>query len=180
MPHRKVHNDVLYAHFVTFSCYRRRNLLDHPTPRKIVLETLSEQLTRLDGRCLGFVIMPNHVHAILWFPVVGKISELMKQWKRTSSYRLKKQLRDVPAYASLVAEDNPIWQPRFYDFPISNEKLLQEKIDYMHSNPVRAGLVMNAEEWPDSSARFYLLGEQPMIPLGFELEHKATEGRQEV
>lgn len=180
MSHRTIHNDALYAHFVTFSCYRRRNLLDHPAPRRIITETLSEQLGRLDGRCLGFVIMPNHVHSILWFPAVSRISELMKQWKRTSSYRLKNQLQDIPAYASLLGVDDPIWQPRFYDFPIGNEKILQEKIDYMHSNPVRAGLVTKAEEWPDSSARFYFLAERSIIPIGLENVHYVAKENEEV
>ena len=177
MPRRKIHDDALYAHYVTFSCYRRRNLLDHPSPRKIVIEALSEQLIRLDGRCLGFVIMPNHVHVILWFPAVGKISELMKQWKRTSSYRLNKQLREIPAYASLLGENDPVWQPHFYDFTIGNENLIQVKIDYMHNNPVVAGLVTKAEEWTDSSARYYLLGEQSAVPMGYESECSNTEER---
>ncbi len=58
-----------HAHFVTFSCYRRRRLLDHDRAKKVVLGVLNSQLTRQDGRCVGFVVMPDHVHAIIWFPM---------------------------------------------------------------------------------------------------------------
>jgi putative transposase len=141
MSHRRIHADNFDAHFVTFSCYHRRNHLDHTIPRRIVIDALAEQLARIDGSCLGFVVMPNHVHAILWFQAVGKISELMKQWKRTSSHRIKQQLRTMPIYESQLGAGGPIWQPGYYDFNIYSDSKLQEKLDYIHSNPVRAGLV---------------------------------------
>lgn len=112
--------------------------------------------------------MPNHVHAILWFQAVGKISELMKQWKRTSSHRIKQQLRTMPNYESQLGADDPIWQPGYYDFNIYSDSKLQEKLDYIHSNPVRAGLVLKSEDWFDSSARFYLLGERCRVLIGYE------------
>jgi putative transposase len=129
---------------------------------------MAMQLIRLNGRCLGFVVMPDHVHGMVWFATAGQINEFMKQWKRTSSYRMKKQLREIPSYASFLDRDEPIWQPRYYDFNIKSSAKIQEKIDYMHKNPVRAGLVEKAEDWLDSSARHDLLGEPSAIPIGFE------------
>ena len=73
------------SHFVTFSCYQRRRLLDHDDAKLIVIDILNDQLNRQRGRCVGFVVMPDHVHAIVWFPLPDQLSYFMKQWKQRSS-----------------------------------------------------------------------------------------------
>ena len=88
MTKRKIYDRERHAHFVTFSCYKRRRLLDHDRAKRIVLGALNAQLRRLQGLCVGFVVMPNHVHAILWFAEPGELIEAMKQWKRMSSFRM--------------------------------------------------------------------------------------------
>src|SRR5262245_51801188 len=95
MAKRRIYDRERHAHFVTYSCYRRRRLLDEDAAKRIVLGTLNAQLRRLAGRCAGFVLMPNHVHAIVWFPEQGQLSEFMKQWKRTSSPRIGQLLRET-------------------------------------------------------------------------------------
>lgn len=59
---RRVIDDRLYAHFLTFSVYRRRRLLDHDHPKKIVLGVLNEELRQRDAQCIGFVVLPSRVH----------------------------------------------------------------------------------------------------------------------
>jgi len=56
-----------------------------------------------------------------------------------------------------------------FALPFFNRLLgkLQEKLDYMHLNPVRAGLVEKAVDWPWSSARYYLLGRSVGLPIGW-------------
>ncbi len=61
---------------------------------------------------------------------------------------------------------DPVWQPKCYPFNLFSEKKALEKLAYMHSNPVRAGLVEHACQWRWSSARHYELGE----PVGVALE----------
>jgi putative transposase len=60
-----------------------------------------------------------------------------------------------------------VWQRRYYDFNIFTEAKLDEKLEYMHMNPVRAGLVEKAIDWPWSSARFYLLGRPVGVPVRY-------------
>ena len=74
-----------HAHVVTFSCDRRRRLLDHDRAEWVVLGVLNTQLRRQDGRCAGFVVMPDHVHAIVWFPSPDQIRPFMTQGKPRSS-----------------------------------------------------------------------------------------------
>lgn len=70
---RKIIDDQNHACFVTFSCYRRRHLLDHNQAKQIVIHFLGEQLRNQAGKCIGFVIMPDHVHAIVHFEKEGFI-----------------------------------------------------------------------------------------------------------
>src|SRR4030042_1617956 len=140
MP-RKVFDEDLYAHFVTFSCYRRRRLLDHDETKQVVVQTLRTQLDRRQAQCFGFVIMPDHVHALLRFGSPGSLGLFMKAWKQTSSFQIKRLFRErLQQYADTLPPSNPVWQRRYYDFSIHSDQKLLEKLRYMHSNPVRAGL----------------------------------------
>jgi hypothetical protein len=54
------------------------------------------------------------------------------------------------------------WQDEAYVVPIGNLSEAMAKLEYIHQNPVRAGLVTRAEDWPYSSARWYRTGEGPV------------------
>jgi putative transposase len=167
MPTRRIYDQELHAHFVTFSCYRRRRLLDDDRAKRIVLGTLNSQLSLLAARCIGFVLMPNHVHALVWFSASGQLRTFMQHWKRTSSSQIRSFLQRVlPSYAAKVG-DSPIWQAKYYGFNIYDTPKLEEKLSYMHQNPVRAGLVDHACDWPWSSARYYELGKSVGVKVGW-------------
>src|SRR3954453_2041823 len=68
MAERRIADDELFVHFLTFSCDHRRRLRAHDQPKRMVLGVLRERLARQEATCLGFVIMPDHVHALVWFP----------------------------------------------------------------------------------------------------------------
>jgi putative transposase len=168
MVRKRTYDREGHAHFVTFSCYRRRRLLDHDRAKRVVLEVLNSQLALQAGRCAGFVVMPDHVHAVVWFPAPDQISHFMKQWKQRSSVHLKRLLRSrLIHYAGAVDPSEPVWQPRYYDFNLYSESKLEEKLTYMHQNPVRAGLVVRPCEWPWSSARYYEHGRSVGVPVAW-------------
>ncbi|HEY2155900.1 MAG TPA: transposase [Isosphaeraceae bacterium] len=168
MTPRRIYDREGHAHFVTFSCYRRRRLLDQDELKTIVLETLASQLEIQRGKCVGFVVMPDHVHAIVWFPASDQVSHFMKQWKQRSSIQIKRLLRGhLPSYASKINLTEPVWQARYYGFNLFTERKVEEKLAYIHQNPVRAGLVPGPCDWPWSSARHYELGLRVGIPVGW-------------
>jgi putative transposase len=102
--------------------------------------------------------MPEHVHALVQFNEQGRLSIFMNQWKRRSSMGLKRLYRGVlSSYGDRVDLRGPMWQPKYYVFNVFSEIKAREKLDYMHNNPVKAGLVDNPVDWPYSSARWYLL-----------------------
>jgi putative transposase len=168
MVSRRTYDREGHAHFVTFSCFRRRRLLDDDRAKRVVLGVLNAQLALQRGRCAGFVVMPDHVHAIVWLPGPDQLSHFMKQWKQRSSVQIKRLLRDrLVRYAAAVDPADPFWQPRYYDFNLFSESKMQEKLAYMHQNPVRAGLVRQPWEWPWSSAGYYERGRSVGVPVAW-------------
>jgi len=168
MAKRRIYDDECHAQFVTFSRYRRRRLLDHPRCRQVVMGALADELAKRDGTCCGFVIMPDHVHAIVWFPAPDCLSGFMQVWKSRSSRQLKKFIRaQIPEYMKSISPNDPFWQPKYYPFNLYTQKKANEKLDYMHLNPVRAGLVRQACDWRWSSARYYEQTTAVGVPLGW-------------
>ena len=69
MNPRSIHDDALHAHFVTFSRYHRRRLLDHDRAKCAALGVPNAKLASREASCGGFVVMPGHIHAIVWCPI---------------------------------------------------------------------------------------------------------------
>jgi putative transposase len=90
-----------------------------------------------------WVIMPNHVHAIVWpFPNF-LLSDILKSWKQYVSRRARKILK--------LGGDH-FWQPESYDHWIRNSAERARIARYIRNNPVKAGLCAHPEDWPWSSA----------------------------
>ena len=157
-----------HAHFVTFSCYRRRRLLDHDRAKRVVLGVLHSQLSRRTAGVSGSSSCP-----ITSMPSSGsrrpdQISHFMKQWKQRSSVQIKRLIRSsLVRYAETIDPAEPVWQAGYYDFNLFTERKTEEKLAYMHLNPVRAGLVERPTDWPWSSSRFYETGQSVGVPVAW-------------
>src|SRR5437016_4021241 len=117
MAQRRVCDDERFAHFPTFSCDHRRRLLDHDHPKRVVLGVLNEQLERQSARCAGFVVMPDHVHAVVWFPRTGQLRRFVHEWKRRPSLTIRAWYRALPArYFEGLTMGDRFWQPKYYAF----------------------------------------------------------------
>ncbi len=160
---RRQFHDQRYVHFVTFSVYRRRRLLELDQPNRIVLGVLNHQLDAFAAQCVGFVLMPDHVHALIWLPDPKELSRFLHGWKRMSSFTVRAWY--APNYFADFGPGNRFWQPKFYAFQIYSQQKLFEKLTYMHENPVRARLAVRAVDWRWSSARWYLERRSVGVPL---------------
>jgi putative transposase len=118
--------------------------LRQPRVAQIVENALRYGDTARDFYSLyAWVIMPNHVHAVLQpkAPLPGTM-----RWLKGRTARIVNRV--------LGRTGLPFWQDESYDHWIRSGKELREIIAYVESNPVKAGLVEAAERWPWSSARF--------------------------
>ena len=83
-----------------------------------------------------YVIMPDHLH----FFVRGNNDFNLAQWVNG----LKRAI-SVPIGAT---KRRPLWQPGFFDHILRNDESYTQKWEYVRENPVRAGLVPRADDWP--------------------------------
>jgi REP-associated tyrosine transposase len=93
----------------------------------------------------AWVFLPDHWHAILYprFPLT--VSRVMESIKVGSTLRIN----------GMRKEKGILWQPRFFDRALRTVKEYYEKVEYIHQNPVKAGLVRRAEDWAWSRVQEY-------------------------
>ncbi len=104
---------------------------------------------------LAWVIMPNHIH-VLFQPLQGwTVAKIVASWKKFTARKISDYRKTTPGNTSPGNANLPIgavWHREYWDRYIRNEQHLQNAIEYIHQNPVKAGLVARAEAWPWSSA----------------------------
>ena len=154
-----------HLHFITFSSYHRRPVLGTPRRRNLFPEIFEQVRVRYRFVVVGYVVMPEHVHVLISEPERGTQSTVMQVLKQRFARRVLTELRRrrVPEQGRLweeILEAGHVWQARFYDFVVRSESKKREKLQYIHRNPVRRGLVLEPEQWAWSSFRWYAYGER--------------------
>jgi putative transposase len=127
-------------HFVTFSCYRRRPLLDSKAAYSIFEREFEAVRVRYQLVVTGYVLMPEHVHLLVGEPVRSSLSVALQVLKQQTSHKLKPQA------------ETQFWQRRYYDFNVWSEEKRIEKLTYMHRNP-RGPQRTIAMRWGGSRSR---------------------------
>lgn len=159
-----------HLHFITCSCYRRKPLLATAHARDLFLQILAQVRDRYDFALLGYVVMPEHIHLLISEPTVGTPSDVMKALKQRVSRALRRKRRKAAAGQLEFRDDSALkryahfWQRRFYDFNVWSARKRNEKLNYMHFNPVKRKLAQTPKDWPWSSYRFYWRGESGLCP----------------
>ena len=143
-------------HFITTVARIRGPRFVVPVVCRELLGIFEWYRARFEVTCLGYVLMPDHLHALLLQdddePIVPR---LVRGFKSLSSRRLWHE-RGKPG---------TLWHYRYDDVPVPGSEAAQTKLQYMHANPVRAGIVERAEEYPWSSATDYVLNRPGIVTV---------------
>jgi putative transposase len=120
-------------YFITINC-QKRGL--NQLARTEIAQSLFETVRHRQEKCLWwphlFLLMPDHLHALMSFPPSDKPLKLVvTKWKEWT--------------AKQIGID---WQGDFFEHRLRREESRRQKADYILANPVRAGLVALPEEWP--------------------------------
>jgi putative transposase len=155
-----------YLHFLTCSCYHRQPWLASPRRRDLFLQTFEEVRQRYQFVVVGYVVMPDHIHLLISEPEKGTPSTVMQVVKQRFASRVREAVRN-PTLVKCARVGHPehVWQKRFYDFHVWSERKREEKLRYMHRNPVKEGLVQEPEQWLWSSYRSYAYDEPGMVKI---------------
>ncbi|HEY0741547.1 MAG TPA: transposase [Chryseosolibacter sp.] len=150
-----------YAQFVTITCLGWKPVLATKTAKEIVVNSLRflNKLNRID--VFAFCIMDNHMHLIWQLLNENKREDVQRDFLKYTSQRILKHLNatnpDFVAQLRVSANDRryQVWKRNSLSIPLYSEYVLNQKLRYIHENPVAAGLCSYPEEYHYSSARFY-------------------------
>ncbi|MGH7908258.1 MAG: REP-associated tyrosine transposase [Thermodesulfobacteriota bacterium] len=132
-----------HIYFVTSKTKNNIPIFLNPNNAEIFIKTLFDCRDRYGFLLLGFVVMPDHFH-ILIMPKEGyKISSEVQKIKSLFAYKM----REIGIKGSL-------WQKSFYDFIGYSEEKCREKLNYIHANPIRKGLVKDLRDYRFSSINY--------------------------
>ena len=109
------------------------------------------KVARLPTRVLGYCLLPNHFHLVLWPRADGDLSHWM-QWLLTAHVR---------RYHRHYGGSGHVWQGRFKAFPIQQDPHLLTALRYVERNALRAGLVARAQDWAWSSVALWSREDRP-------------------
>ncbi len=162
-------------HFVTSTVVGFIPVFEVSQARDVFVDCLRFGQERGDYRLIAWVVMPNHFHLILNRNQEKSISLIIGNLKRYTSRNIRDQLIRLGLHGLIerlrnAAETEPspdavLWKPRFDSLVLINEETIRQKIEYIHFNPVRAGLCLSAEEWQYSSARAYAGSGDQLVDL---------------
>jgi putative transposase len=147
------------SHFLTFSCYHREQRFHFASTFDLFLTFLEKMRVRFGVYVYGYVVMPEHVHLLVSEPDRQTLADARHYLKLSftkrlpSSARVNVQKQDAnPGHPAL---SGPFWQERGHDRNVRSAREFMVKLDYIHNNPVKRGLVKAAEDWRWSSFRHY-------------------------
>jgi REP element-mobilizing transposase RayT len=159
-------------YYITFTCRYWLPLFGLSNGYDLVYNWFSYIREKHGIKTPAYVIMPNHVHCILFFPYDEyDLSKIMANGKRFIAYEIVKRLKEKGANKVLLqlqdglsarqlkkGQRHIVFEESFDAKPIYHRAFLLQKINYIHLNPVR-GKWKLPEHWEDyehSSARFYV------------------------
>ena len=158
------------AYFVTSTIIEWLPVFTTQACCDILADSLSFCRDRKGLKIYGWVIMHNHFHAIVAAPdLSGALADLKKFTARKLVEQLSIEKREwlLNQFSYYRARhkisSHQIWQEGFHPQEILGDTMMLQKLEYLHHNPIRAGLVVAPEHWRYSSAHEWLPGAEPLF-----------------
>jgi len=172
----KFHNpEGLY--FVSFAVVDWLDVFTRNTYKDILIDSLTFCQKNKGMEIIAWCIMTNHVHLIFRSVNGEKPEQLLGDFKRFTSKAIVRAIKENPkesrkefllehfkkaAEKSTNVKQYQFWRHDNKPIELWSNGVIREKINYIHQNPVEAGLVYKAEEYVYSSAKDYA-GEQGLL-----------------
>ena len=155
-----------YADYITITCLEWKSLLEQDRFKDIIIDSMSYLARANRINIYGFVIMSNHIHMIWQIMGVHKREDVQRDFLKYTAQQILKILRNeksgLQAELLVHAKDRKfqIWERNSLSIPLWSNKVMWQKLEYIHFNPVRAGMCLYPEDYKYSSATFYYHGER--------------------
>ena len=132
-----------YPHFVTTTTRDRRPVFVDDRASSLLIEIIEASRTETGTQLLSYVVMPDHVHLLV---VPGRLG--LGHFMRLVKGRFARY------WNQREGRSGALWQERYYETVIRTDAGLKMCVDYIHRNPVAAGLSADVGAYPYSSARW--------------------------
>lgn len=163
--------DQALPHFFTLTVVEWVDVFSRKNYRDVVIDCLNFCIKNKGMILFSYVIMSNHIHFIIQSQD-GKLSDLIRDFKKFTAKTILDKIQIEPESRrnwmlerfKLATEthsrnkNNQFWQLSNHAEEIYSEKFMWSKIDYIHFNPIRAGLVLSPQDYIYSSASNYVDG----------------------
>ncbi len=150
--------------YLTAVCFDFKMLLADEKNKLIVINSLKYLAENGEIVIYGYVIMDNHIH-LIWHAIGNKTNkQLQRSLLKHTADEFKKELKytnELFLAEFLVNKKDrnyQFWKRDSLQVDLYSEKFFRQKLEYIHNNPVTAGLCALPEEYKYSSAAFYETG----------------------
>jgi len=171
------------VHCLTFSCFQRMPLLSRERCCRWMLDALELGRQREMYDLWAYVLMPEHVHLVVWPHGGVWVSDILKTVKQSVSQHALRWLEaNEPRFLQRLEDVPPNGRRSFrfqqrgggYDRNLRTVADIHEKIQYIHDNPLRRGLVDKASSWTWSSCSAWETGKNEPIAIDRDSLPRAT------
>ena len=164
--------NIRAIHFITLTIIDWVDLMTRPEYKHIIIESLEYCRKNKGLKIYAFVIMTSHIHLIASCDEPYHLPETIRDFKKFTSKKLITAIMKLPesrkvwllrkfAYAAGRINrgvNYKVWQDGFHPIELDSNKLMDEKLDYIHNNPVKEEIVQQPEQYLYSSAIDYTGG----------------------
>jgi len=146
-------------YFFTIITYDRRCFLTDENSRSCLRKAIDETRDKNNFDVIAFCLLPNHLHCVWKLPEGDNNYSL--RWSKIKSRFTRLYLQSggieiIQSSSRIKKRERGIWQRRFWEHQIRDEKDLQRHVDYIHYNPLKHDLVERVEDWPWSTFHRYV------------------------
>ncbi len=124
-----------HGYFLTVNSLGRREVFD-PALTRFCIDKLRAAATRRQVQILAYCFMPNHLHLLALTPDEAFLPDFVRDFKQATGFEFKKRTK------------RQLWQKSYHDHVLRTEESIWDVALYIAVNPVRAGLVNEARDWP--------------------------------
>ena len=145
------------TYFFTVVTYKRKKILTQSDNVSLLREAFRHVMEKHSFAIDAFVLLPDHLHCIWTLPNGDR--DFSTRWRLIKSYFSKKcddRHKNTPPRSRQNKKEQAVWQRRFWEHLIRDERDFVRHVEYIHYNPVRHGLVNAPRDWEYSSFHRYV------------------------
>lgn len=167
--------DTSFPYFLTMTVVDWLPIFANQEVADIILNSLQYLQEEKKAKLYAYVIMKNHLHCVVQSDDLKKVIQSFKSYTARAIIDYFTERQNVDILRKLkqnklsfkTKSEYQVWQEGSHPEEITTDAMMQQKIEYIHNNPVRKGYVEEASDWQYSSAQNYE-GKQGLLNVEIE------------